>query len=260
VLVVDGVAERKQALAGHLSAIAAVEDVNVAADAATAMWQLHKSDVDVIFLDVELDDLDSLSFAGVLKKFAHPPRVVFVADDGRRAADAFEVAAVDFLVRPVAAERLAKSISRVGQLSAALPGAPDGASAAGSAPAAPPVRMPTGMSGLASSSVRWVEAQRDYVRVHTATGSQLINMSMSTIVNALEQTGLIRIHRSYAVQLRAITELRQVGLTYTIVVDGKELPVSRRCATRVKQRLLRHATHGKTAEQQRRQPRAQIAA
>ena len=259
-LVVDGVAKRKQALAGHLSAVAAVEEVNVAADAATAMWQLHKGDVDVIFLDVELGDLDSLSFARVLQKFAHPPQVVFVADDGRRAADAFEVAAIDFLLRPVAAERLAKSINRVSQTSAAMSGGPDGASAVGTAPAASPGRVPTMMSGLAPSSVRWVEAQRDYVRVHTAAGSQLINISMSTIVSALEETGLIRIHRSYAVQLRAITEFRQIGLTCTVVVDGKELPVSRRCATRVKQRILRHATHGKNAEPQRRQPRAQIAA
>jgi DNA-binding LytR/AlgR family response regulator len=82
------------------------------------------------------------------------------------------------------------------------------------------------------SDARWVQAERDFVRVHTATGSRLLNMPLSHFVTGCANAGIIRIHRSYAVQIAAVSEIRRTSNRYTVVVDGQALPVSRGAARR----------------------------
>ncbi|MBO0871705.1 MAG: LytTR family transcriptional regulator, partial [Micromonosporaceae bacterium] len=94
---------------------------------------------------------------------------------------------------------------------------------------------------LPRSSVRWVEAQGDYARLHTADGSHLVRVPLATLAERWADAGFVRIHRSYLVQLRLITELRLTGGGYMVTVDGRELPVSRRHTRELKDRLVRAA-------------------
>jgi DNA-binding LytR/AlgR family response regulator len=94
---------------------------------------------------------------------------------------------------------------------------------------------------LPRSAVRWVEAQGDYARLHTAEGSHLVRVSLATLAERWADAGFVRIHRSYLVQLHLITELRLTGGAYVVIVDGRELPVARRHTRELKDRLVRAA-------------------
>ena len=94
---------------------------------------------------------------------------------------------------------------------------------------------------LPRSAVRWVEAQGDYARLHTAEGSHLVRVSLATLAERWADAGFVRIHRSYLVQLRLIAELRLVNSGYVVVIDGSELPVSRRHTRELKDKLVRAA-------------------
>jgi DNA-binding LytR/AlgR family response regulator len=234
-VVVDGVARRDE-LTDLLRASSIVGEVIPATDAAQALRLLHGRRVDVAFVEIDLPGLDGIDLARVLQQFAEPPAVVFVADQPTRALEAFEVGAVDYLVRPTAPERIMRSLGRVQPPVAASPLAdqadqPD-------PPTGAPLPSALQVAPNLQREARWITVHRDYVRVHTATGSHLLTITMGQLVDAWAAAGIVRIHRSYAVQMAAVSELRRRARSYTVVVDGIELPVSRRAARVVKERLL----------------------
>jgi DNA-binding LytR/AlgR family response regulator len=210
-------------------------------DATEALRVLRDSSTDVVFLDIRMPGLDGLELARVLRRFAEPPSVVFVTAHEDRAVDAFELGAVDYLLKPLREDRLAESLRRV---------------VAARVPAPPPAStdddevIPIELAGttrlLPRSQVRWVEAQGDYARLHTADGSHLIRAALTALADRWADAGFVRIHRSYLVAVRRITELRLTGSGYVVIVDGRELPVSRRHTRELKERLVRVAKTGWT--------------
>jgi DNA-binding LytR/AlgR family response regulator len=94
------------------------------------------------------------------------------------------------------------------------------------------------------STVRWVEAQGDYARLHTADGSHLVRVPLAVLEERWADAGFVRIHRSYLVALWLITELRLTQGGYVVRVGDRELPVSRRHTRELKDRLVRAAKTG----------------
>jgi DNA-binding LytR/AlgR family response regulator len=263
VLAVDDEPPALDELAYLLRADPRVARVHTAGDATDALRVLRDVDVDAVFLDIRMPGLDGVELARVLRRFARPPAVVFVTayDDG--AVDAFDLGATDYVRKPVRAERLAESLRRVvtarvverdgGVPGAGLPGggrpgaAVPGAVAAGGGPGRVeedpliPVELAGTTRMLPRSAVRWVEAQGDYARLHTADGSHLVRVSLATLAERWADAGFVRIHRSFLVRLGLIAELRLVNSGYVVVVDGAELPVSRRHTRELKDKLVRAA-------------------
>jgi DNA-binding LytR/AlgR family response regulator len=180
--------------------------------------------------------LDGMELARILHRFAHPPAIVFVTayDDG--AVDAFDLGVTDYVRKPVRAERLAESLRRV----TGLRQAPVAVPARGDEPSIP-VELAGTTRMLPRSAVRWVEAQGDYARLHTADASHLVRVSLATLADRWADAGFVRIHRSYLVQLRLVAELRLTPSGYVVAVDGIELPVSRRHTRELKDKLIRSA-------------------
>jgi DNA-binding LytR/AlgR family response regulator len=239
VLAVDDEPPALDELAYLLNADGRVAHVHRAGDATEALRVLRDTEVDAVFLDIRMPGLDGMELARILRRFARPPAIVFVTayDDG--AVDAFDLGVTDYVRKPVRAERLGESLRRVaGLLSAPAPTAtptPD--------EPAIPVELAGTTRMLPRSSVRWVEAQGDYARLHTADASHLVRVSLATLAERWADAGFVRIHRSYLVQLRLIAELRLTGSGYVVAVDGVELPVSRRHTRELKDRLIRAAKH-----------------
>jgi DNA-binding LytR/AlgR family response regulator len=237
VLAVDDEPPALDELAYLLNADGRVAHVHRAGDATEALRVLRDTEVDAVFLDIRMPGLDGMELARILRRFAQPPAIVFVTayDDG--AVDAFDLGVTDYVRKPVRAERLAESLRRVTGLRAA-PAPP--------VPADEPA-IPVELAGttrmLPRSSVRWVEAQGDYARLHTGETSHLVRVSLATLAERWANAGFVRIHRSYLVQLRLVTELRLTGSGYVVAVDGVELPVSRRHTRELKDRLIRAAKH-----------------
>lgn len=237
VLAVDDEPPALDELAYLLDADDRVGHVHRAGDATEALRVLRDTEVDAVFLDIRMPGLDGMELARVLRRFARPPAIVFVTayDDG--AVDAFDLGVTDYVRKPVRAERLAESLRRV---AAGTPTAP--------APAKRedeliPVELAGTTRMLPRSSVRWVEAQGDYARLHTSDASHLVRVSLATLAERWADAGFVRIHRSYLVQLRLVAELRLTQSGYVVSVDGTELPVSRRHTRELKDKLIRAAKH-----------------
>lgn len=245
VLVVDDEEPARADLAWLLDREASVASVAVAGDATEALRLLHGEATDVVFLDVRMPGLHGLDLARVLSRFASPPQVVFVTAHEEHAVEAFELRACDYLLKPVRAERLREALARV------RPGVAPAAGPAGPAGPRPRPAEPDDLAVLtvetagrirfvARSDVRFAEASGDYTRLHAADGAHLVRIPISALESRWRAAGFFRIHRSYLVSLRAVTELRATtGTGSLVVVDGRELPVSRRHAREFKEALVR---------------------
>ncbi|MHA7270503.1 LytR/AlgR family response regulator transcription factor [Arthrobacter sp. HLT1-20] len=191
-----------------------------AMNGAQALELLERHDVDAVFLDIHMPGLSGLELAQVIGRSSNPPVVVFVTADDDRALEAFELAAVDYLLKPLRTERLTRTVDRVVDL-LAHPAAAD------------EVEMITvdqgGVSRLIRlDEVRFVQAQGDYARLHTAEASYLIRVPLADLEQRWADAGFIRIHRSYLVCMPFVTALKLGAAKPTVSVANDVLPVSRR--------------------------------
>jgi DNA-binding LytR/AlgR family response regulator len=253
VLAVDDEEPALEELAYLLGADANVDTVLTASDATQALRILNDrrarsespSDpaadhgVDAVFLDIRMPGLDGLELARVFSSMAAPPPVVFVTAHDDRAVDAYEVGAVDYLLKPLRSERLGASLSRI-VAGRSAPDAGPGRSGTGHEELIP-VELAGVMKLVPRSTVRYVEAHGDYARLHTHDGNHLVRIPLSVLEERWHRAGFVRIHRSYLVALDLVTAFRAGG-SGTVVQVGNgpaavELPVSRRHARAVRERL-----------------------
>jgi DNA-binding LytR/AlgR family response regulator len=252
-LVVDDQPETQDQLGRMLRAHPYVARVSTASDATGALRVLRDGDVDAAFIEAQLPGMDGVELAWVLRRLRSVPAVVFVTRSQRRAAEAFDVGAVDYLGKPPHPERLAESLRRVVTVhrTAAVPAPPTGPGAPepGAAPAAPapadtadeaiPVELGGTTKIVQRSSVRWARAWGDYVRLHTDEGTHLIRARLANLADCWRGVGFVRIHRSYLVQLRFVSDVRAAESgQLTAYVDGHPLPVSRRMAPNLRSRTV----------------------
>jgi DNA-binding LytR/AlgR family response regulator len=236
ILAVDDEPPALDELAYLLRADPRVSKVTTAGDATEALRALRDNDVDAVFLDIRMPGLDGMELARVLRRFARPPAIVFVTAYDNAAADAYDLGAVDYVRKPVQSSRLAEALRRV-VASLALPAKGE----SNHDDEVIPVELAGTTRMLPRSSVRWVEAQGDYARLHTSEGSHLVRVPLATLAERWSDSGFVRIHRSYLVQIRLIDELRMANSGYVVVLGGTELPVSRRHTRDLKDRLVRAA-------------------
>jgi len=238
-LVVDDQPATLDQLARMLRAQPSVARVNTTAGSTGALRMLHDMDVDVAFIEARMPGMDGVELAWLLKRFRAAPAVVFVTRHAAHAAEAFDVGAVDYLSKPPPEHRLTETLRRVVAVRHAERIAP---------PAVPPAPdndevIPVVLGGTTKlvwlSTVRWVEARGDYARLHTADGSHLIRARLAALADCWQAAGLVRIHRSYLVQLGYITAVREAeNGQLTVVVGGRQLPVARRMAPALRDQLL----------------------
>jgi two-component system LytT family response regulator len=163
-----------------------------AADGITASRRLAEGDVDLVFLDIGMPRLDGVS---LLERLADPPAVVFTTAYDVHAVQAFELGAVDYLLKPFGAERFARAVARVRDR---LEARPAGGLARGPYLA---VREFGRVLPIPAHDVHWVEAEDDFVRLHLAARSHLLHGTLAALLDRLPEGRWVRIHRSRAVNL-----------------------------------------------------------
>ena len=230
VLVIDDERPALDELSWLLSRDPRVHDVLTCDSATEALRLLQDLEVDAIFLDVQMPGLTGLELAQVLARFKTPPPIVFVTAHEEHAVDAFELRAVDYVLKPVRAERLAEAVRRVVE-------------GAGHAPAGDDEQIPVERGGVTRfvnrSDIRYVEAQGDYARLHTADGSHLLRRPLTQLEEEWGPAGFVRIHRSLLVALAHVDEVRMEGGRCTVVVGDADLVVSRRHTPQLRELLTR---------------------
>ncbi|MFE2729094.1 LytR/AlgR family response regulator transcription factor [Kitasatospora sp. NPDC059327] len=211
--------------------------------------------VDVVFLDIHMPGLTGLDTAKLLAGFARPPLIVFVTAHENFAVMAFDLKAVDYVLKPVRRERLAEAVRRVSELSEAARDTPPPAGAPPTAPAAPEGTPPgdadeyiqvdrAGVTRLVPvGDIAYVEAHGDYARLHTPDGVHLVRIPLAVLEERWASRGFVRIHRSHLVALARIDELRLDSGATTVRVGSTVLAVSRRHARHLRDLLIRRA-HG----------------
>jgi DNA-binding LytR/AlgR family response regulator len=234
-LVVDDEAPARSELAWLLEADSRVCRVRAAGSGAEALRALETEHFDVIFCDIRMPGLNGLDLARVLARFAVRPQIVFVTAHDGHAVAAFDVAAIDYVLKPVRTERLAEAVRRVVDA-----GAVDRAAVAADETIA--VELGGVTRFVRRSEVRYVLAHGDYVRLHTAVGGHLVRTSLSMLEERWAPAGFVRIHRSALVALAFVDEVRSDAGRCSVRLGDRLLPVSRRHSRMLRDRLVRAAS------------------
>ena len=235
VLAVDDELPALEDLVRMLEASPAVERVESAASAEEALVALGDgAAIDAVFLDVRMPGLGGLELARVLRRFEQPPAVVFVSAFDDAAVDAFELAAVDYLRKPVSRRRLDEAIERASRRTPAAETAP-----LEDETLAVDVLRGGGTRLLARSSVLYLQAHGDYVRVASTEGRYLVRARLSDLEERWAAHGFVRVHRGFVVNLRRAVEVRPRlnGTAVLVMADGGEVPIARRQVGELRRKL-----------------------
>lgn len=201
--------------------------IHRATSGAEALRALNIESIDAVFLDIHMPAVSGLDVARAITRSSKPPVVVFVTADEECALEAFELAAVDYLLKPVRAERLSRSVGRISEL------LHDG----GPAPEMITVDQGGTTRMIRRDDVTYVQAQGDYARLHTADASYLIRVPLADLEQQWAEAGFIRTHRSYLVALKHVSSMKLAADKPSVSVAGAGLPISRRHLPLVREKL-----------------------
>lgn len=217
-----------------------VEVAGTASDGAQALARIAELSPDLVLLDLTMPELDGLGVARRLSEQADPPAVIFVTAHDNHAVEAFDLDAVDYVLKPVEKDRLDRAIKRA----TARRGGGGGGGGEGAAPSPwleelwVPHRSELVRIGV--SEVGRIDAERDYVRLHVGEGetrrSYLLLQTIAGLEARLDPDRFIRIHRSVILRRDRIAGLRHDGLGVWSVEtsDGETLRIGRTYLAKVK--------------------------
>lgn len=249
-LVVDDEAPALSELIWLLDQDPRIGTIHSAASGTQALRVLDSAPIDVIFCDIKMPGLDGLDLARVLGHFAERPQVVFVTAYEDHAVDAFDLRVTDYVLKPVRAERLSEAVRLVGDrlaipsgTASVISGAP-GSDATDSDHEDETIAVELGgvTRFVQRSHVTHVEAQGDYARLHTATGSHLVRVPLSVLEERWAGAGFVRIHRSRLVAITHVDEIRIESGRCAVRLGDQLLQVSRRHTKDLRDRLVRAAS------------------
>ena len=209
--------------------------VGTASDGDSAVQLTEALHPDLLLLDIAMPGLDGIGVARSLAGQNPSPAVVFVTAFDHFAVAAFEVEAVDYLMKPVDPRRLQRALDRARTYLSSRAGRP------GSAKTSHWLEefWASDLSGLvriAAQDVDRVSAERDYMRLHVGRRSWLIHHSMSALEEGLDPSLFVRLHRSAIVRKDFISGFtrNQSGRWIARLADGTEQPVGRLYSDRVR--------------------------
>ena len=234
-LLVDDEAPARMLLREYLGAFPDIEVIGESANGFEAVKTIAEQQPDLVFLDVQMPKRDGFE---VLELLEPPPAVVFCTAYDEFALRAFEVHAVDYLLKPFGRERLAEALVRVRErLNAPVAGAPAPSAAKLSAAARPPglflermlARDGAKVHVIPVERIDYLEAQDDYVAIHAEGRSWLKHGTLADIAEGLEPARFVRVHRSYVVNVERIARLELYAKDSRVAIlhDARQLPVSR---------------------------------
>ena len=219
--------------------LADVGDVDIVAEAGDGIEALHACaahDPDLVLLDIAMPGVDGLEVARHLAAFEPRPAVVFCTAFDAHALSAFEAQAIDYLVKPVRAERLSAALERVRTFAA---GRQHAETANGAERTHLCARLGGSLRLIPVEEVHYLQAEEKYVVVHHARGRDLIEESLKSLEDEFGER-FVRIHRNCLVARHELMELRRDGdgHVHAVLRHGEHpLEVSRRCLPQLRAQL-----------------------
>ncbi len=238
VVVVDDEELARGVVREHLAAHADVEVVAECANGLEAVESVAAHAPDLVFLDVQMPRLTGFETLELLEP---RPAVVFVTAYDRHAVKAFEVNAVDYLLKPFSRERFDAALAKARALLSEGAKGPDPAALAAAArPGGKPlervaVREGTRVTLLPVGAIDWAKAEDDYVRIRSGGRSHLKHQTLAELAAQLPAARFVRVHRSWLVNVARLVSFED-GRT-AVTADGERVPVSRAGAARLRELL-----------------------
>ena len=233
-MIVDDEAPARSELKFLLEQTGKISSITEASSVRSAIEMLMESRVDVVFLDISMPGASGLQLAEALHKLKNPPAVVFVTAYSEYALEAFEVDAIDYLMKPVDPERLSQALDKVQARSKPQPQSHSSVE-----------RIPVVKSGrkvlVPIDQIRYIEAKDDYSCIYTDVDRFLSTISLAKLEQKLAPHGFFRVHRGYIVNLEYVEDVEvissgilQLGING---IEGKKISVSRRRVVALKRAL-----------------------
>lgn len=202
-------------------AIPSLRIVGTGLDADAALALIASETPDLLLLDIAMPGIDGMRLAHLLDEKPARPLVIFTTAYDHHALEAFEVAAVDYLLKPISLDRLRRAVERAGEV---RPRSPSGG----------PLRelwVPyrSEMVRIDTAAIEWIEAERDYMRLHLGQRSYLLHMTITTLEQRLDPAGFVRLHRSAIVRRDLIERFQRdrAGSWTAILRNGRTMRVGR---------------------------------
>jgi two-component system LytT family response regulator len=221
-----------------------VEVVGESASALETIELVRSTKAELLFLDIKMPGMDGFDVIGALSanRFVQMPAVIFTTAYDRYALRAFEVHAVDYLLKPFTLERLRSAIQRVRERARARHAPVTGAEKTEPDSGTRIVFKSRGrILFLPLADIRWVGAEENYVRLCTGTETHLLRETMSHLESRLDQQVFLRVHRSFIVNLNFVKEVRTEldGESVVVMLDGQKIAMSRGYRSRILESLHR---------------------
>jgi two-component system LytT family response regulator len=240
-VIVDDEPLARQIIGEYLADFPDIKVVGECKNGRQAIRTINEEKPDLVFLDIRMPGMDGFE---VLEHLQSIPRIIFSTAYNDFALKAFEVNAVDYLLKPYDRKRFAKAVRRVVQ-DRTIP--PDEferivrllqeARQTSKYPAQIFVRVGKKILAVQTDQVLWVEAEGDYAKLHTGSAWYLCNLSLAHLERRLDPSKFVRVHRSSIVARRSVKQLKSDGEGGFLATlqDGAQVRVSRAYAAKMRE-------------------------
>lgn len=202
-----------------------IDLVGTASDGEAALRLLDALEPELLLLDIAMPGLDGIGVARAIEQRATRPAVVFCTAFDQYAVTAFDLSATDYLLKPVAQDRLARAVQRVIERRKAPP------EAESLSDHAQEFWVPhrSEMIRIAAQDIDRVEAERDYMRLHVGQRSFLLHQTITELERRLDPTQFVRLHRSTIVRRDRIARLSHdgMGVWHAVLTDEEKIRIGR---------------------------------
>lgn len=244
VLIADDEPFAREFLAVLLAELPGLQIVAEAGDGEEAIALAREHEPDLVFLDIDMPNLNGIHAALEISSFG--PEVIFVTAHEEHAIDAFEVGAVDYLLKPLRRPRLNKAMERARlryEARQSQAERQDAEAPEAQAPAEAAFWLPVsrGTVRVPVQDLVRIEAAGDHAYLHTAQRAYLHRITMAALEERLRGSGLLRVHRSAFIRPERVTRIERRGKVLTVLLDdGHQIPVGPRFRAATLAALGRH--------------------
>jgi DNA-binding LytR/AlgR family response regulator len=220
-VVIDDESLAREVLTGYLNRLDFVESVRTFANARQALAHVANHEVDVLFLDIEMPEMNGIDF---LKALPQPPITIFTTAFRNYAFEGFELGVIDFLLKPVAYPRFVQAIEKVRDFlslkeqNANLEAGPSGESLGS-------VFVKSGVQRikLRFDEVTHIQGLKDYAIIHTSTGKIVLKGSIKAMHAIFPERQFMRVHKSFIVAVSKIARMDR----NKVIVNENQIPIGR---------------------------------